>query len=175
MPADAGTRIHAGSPRRSRQHQSRARASEAPTRGHREGPGGALLPRARPTCHSSSGCRTGCGGCSLPPSLSWTGIGAPRSAGQPQLAARGSVLAHSRWAGLGRGRRTVPFAPPGVTPLRLRQWRGRAGCGDLDPRGPLPCAPVPRGRGCGNSTAYLFISDECSTLPWQPLHLFRRQ
>lgn len=89
---------------------------------------------------------------------------------------RGARCSLSRGGpGWGAGGGLYHSPPGGDPPLCLRQWLGREGCGDPDPRGPLPCASVPRGRGCGNRTAYLFISDVCSTLPWQPLHLFRRR
>lgn len=96
---------------------------------------------------------------------------APRTAAE---AARGSALGRCR---PGRGRRTVPFPPPGGDdpPLWLRQWRGRAGCGDPGPRGPLPRAESRGGAAAVDRTAYLFISDVCATSPWQPLHLFRRR
>lgn len=74
----------------------------------------------------------------------------------------GSELACLQRAGPRRGRRTVPFAPPpgGDPPLRLCQWRGRAGCGDPGPQGPLPRARVPRGRGCCSQNC-LFIYFRC--------------
>lgn len=167
MPADAGAGIHAGGSGRSRLHPPRARASAAPTRGQPQVLEELILPaRALP-------------------------IVAPAAVGQGAVAAHSlhsrpglGLGLHGRGGCAGLGARSLAagaraedctIRPLGVTPLRLRQWRGRAGCGDPDPRGPLPCAPVPRGRGCGNWTAYLFISDVCSTLPWQPLHLFRRR
>lgn len=96
---------------------------------------------------------------------------APRAAAE---AALGSALARCG-PGLGAGG-GLYHSPPnrGVTPLRLCQWLGRAGCGDPGPRGPLPRAESRGGAAAAAWTAYLFTCDVCSTSPWQPFHLFRR-
>lgn len=85
-------------------------------------------------------------------------------------AARGSELACLQRARPGRGRRTVPFAPPpgGDTPppppaLPMAGTRGLRGPG---PAGaPSPALESRGGAAAAARTAYLFISDVCSTSP----------
>lgn len=79
-------------------------------------------------------------------------------------AARGSELACLQRARPGRGRRTVPFAPPpgGDPPPASGSANGgdpRA-AGTRARRGPLPRARVPRGRGCCSQNC-LFIYFRC--------------
>lgn len=103
--------------------------------------GGAHPPRTRPTCRSSSGCRTGCGGCLLPPWLSWTGVGAPPAA---VATARGSVLAHPRRADWGAGGGLYHSPPGGDPPLSLPMTRAR-GLRGPGPEGPPPLRICPAG------------------------------
>lgn len=80
-------------------------------------------------------------------------------------AARGSELACLQRAGPGRGRRTVPLAPlsEGVTPpLRLCQWRGRAGCGDPGPQGPPPPRSSPAGARLLQPELLIYLFPMCA-------------
>lgn len=56
-------RSHPLSPREGRLFPQKCELRRAPTQGRPEGPCDAHPPGARPTCRSSSGCRTGSGGC----------------------------------------------------------------------------------------------------------------
>ena len=80
----------------------------------------------------------------------------------------GSELACLQRAGPGRGRRTVPFAPPpgGDPPPSGSANGGDArAAGTRARRGPSPALESRGGAAAAARTAYLFISDVCSTSP----------
>lgn len=152
MPADAG--IHAGSSGRSRPHPLRARASAAPTRGQPEVLGEAHLPRTRLTYRSSSGCRTGCGGCSLPPSLSWTGLGAPRRR------LRGAQCSLTRGWGAGGG---LYHSPPGGDPPSVSANGEGARAAGTRTRGGVPSpARLSRGGAAAATGLLIYLFPMCA-------------